>query len=76
MPVAETGEEVLSSPEWVTPAASALGSEGRVVDGARGVTSQLVTWSPMAVGAHSGGGVSPEKLRRHRVVDSALEALT
>jgi len=38
VPVAKIGEEVLSSLEWVTPAASALGGDGRVVDGAHGVT--------------------------------------
>jgi hypothetical protein len=74
-PVTETGEEALSSPEWVTLAVSALGGDRRVVDGAREVTLQLVMGSPTAASAHGGGGGSPERLRRCRAVNSALEAL-
>ena len=72
----KAGEEVLSSPEWVTPAASALGGDERVVDSARGVTKEPVAGSPTAVGAHSGGGGLLERLRWHRAVDLSLEALT
>jgi hypothetical protein len=55
---------------------SALGGDGQVVDGARGVTPQPVTGSPMVAGAHGGGSGSLERLRRRCAVDSALEALT
>jgi hypothetical protein len=75
VPVTETGEEALSSLEWVTLAASALGGDERVVDGAREVMPQPVTGSSMAASAHGGGGGSPERLRRRRAVNSALEAL-
>jgi hypothetical protein len=75
VPVIETGEEALSSPEWVTLAASAVGGDERVVDGAREVTPQPVTGSLTAASAHGGGGGSPKRLRWHRAVNSALEAL-
>ena len=70
--IVETGEGRRGSPELATPAASGLGGDGRVADGARGVTPQPVMESPMAAGAHSGGGGSPEGSRQHRVVDLSL----
>jgi hypothetical protein len=76
VPVTKTGKEAPSSPEWVTPAASALGNDRRVVDGARGVTPQLVVGSSTVAGAHGGGGGSLERSQRCRAVDTALEALT
>ena len=74
--VTKIGEEALSSPEWVTSAVSALDGDGRVVDNARGVMKEPVARSPTAAGAHSSGGGLPERLRWHRTVDSAREALT